>query len=98
MGDKNDMLALGPPEPAASPVVSVDDVDGDNKQTATNEDAGGWDEGRGPPADVGYDLDAERMAGLLPSTDEAAQKEKRKRKAQKLIDKNMGSTLNPRKV
>lgn len=59
-------------------------------------DTGGW--GDGSPSALAYDSEEERMEALAPKTDAQIIMEQRKQKAQKMIAKKPGTTLNPRKV
>lgn len=64
-----------------------------------DEDGGGWGaDGAGPPIALAYDSEEERMEALAPKTDTEIVMEQRKQKAQKMIEKKPGTTLNPRKV
>ncbi len=58
----------------------------------------GWGAGAGPPSALAYDSDEERLKALAPKTDAEILMEQRKQKAQKMIAKKPGVTLNPRKV
>lgn len=74
---------------------------GDGGKTSEDvvEHGGGWGaEGAGPPSALAYDSEGERMEALAPKTDTEILMEQRKQKAQKLITKKPGATLNPRKV
>lgn len=96
---KGDTSALEPIDSTSAvvPLRVTSVTNNEDKQRAAGEDADAW-EGTGPPAAALYDSEEERLAGLLPDTNEAALMEKRKKKAQKLIAKKMEYTLNPRKV
>lgn len=73
--------------------------DGGKTPKDVAEDGGGWGaDGAGPPRALAYDSDAERMEALAPKTDTEILMEQRKQKAQKMIAKKPGTTLNPRKV
>lgn len=61
-------------------------------------EGGGWGTGAGPPSALAYDSEEERIKALAPKTDAEILMEKRKQKAQKMIAKKPGVTLNPRKV
>lgn len=76
---------------------------GDGGKTKTPkevaEDGGGWGaDGAGPPSALAYNSEEERMEALAPKTDTEILMEQRKQKAQKMIAKKPGTTLNPRKV
>lgn len=63
------------------------------------EGSGGWGaDGAGPPSALAYDSEEERIGALAPKTDAEVLMEQRKQKAQKMIAKKPGTTLNPRKV
>lgn len=54
--------------------------------------------GKGPPNAEKYDSEEERLAALVPQTDDEALMNARKLKAQKLMAKKTGTSLNPQKV
>lgn len=72
-------------------------TDGD-KATEDVAKGDGWGAGAGPPSALAYDSEEERLKALAPKTDAEILMEQRKQKAQKMIAKKPGVTLNPRKV
>lgn len=78
------------------PPAGAEEKEADN---TTPEERGGWGTGAGPPnSALAYDSEGERMKALAPKTDAEILMEGRKLKAQKMLAKKPGTTLNPRKV